>query len=135
MSLFYVLDQKSQNRSHLAVEERYIIDRMIQQGYDQSKIARCIRKSKSVLSRELKRKCAMRSGKYKSDLIHRKYNHRNKIKPNRIVFNDVKKQKVNELLKEDYSTQNKCMEAFEYILKQKNALLKISIGHFLFIKT
>jgi IS30 family transposase len=78
----------------------------------------------------------MRRGKYKSDLTQRKYNHRNKIKPNRIVFNDVMKQKVNELLKEDYSTQNKCMEAFEYmvlsICKKKCPIENINRAFFIY---
>lgn len=108
MSLFCVLDQKLQNMSHLTVEQRYTIERMIQQGYKRVEIAKCIGKHKSVVSRELKRNCDMRSGKYTSDLAQRKYNHRNRTKPKRIVFDDVMKQKVDTLLKEDYSPEQVC---------------------------
>lgn len=58
--------------SHITVEQRYTIERMLQQGYKQVEIARCIGKHKSVVSRELKRNCDKRSGKYKSDLAQRK---------------------------------------------------------------
>jgi IS30 family transposase len=108
MSLFCVLDQKLQNMSHLTVEQRYTIERMIQQGYKQIEIARCIAKHKSVVSRELKRNCDQRSGKYKSDLAQRKYNHRNKTKPKCIVFDNVMKSKVGALLKDDYSPEQVC---------------------------
>lgn len=93
---------------HITVEQRYTIERMLQQGYKQVEIARCIGKHKSVVSRELKRNCDKRSGKYKSDLAQRKYNHRNKTKPKCIVFDDVMKQKVDALLKEDYSPEQVC---------------------------
>lgn len=108
MSLFCVLDQKLQNMSHITVKQRYTIERMLQQGYKQSEIAQCIGKHKSVVSRELKRNCDKRSGKYFSDLAQRKYNHRNKTKPKRIVFDDEMKQKIDALLKVDYSPEQVC---------------------------
>lgn len=108
MSLFCVLDQKLQNMSHLTLEQRYTIQSMLQQGYKQNEIARCIGKHKSVISRELTRNCDKRNGKYISDLAQRKYNHRNKTKPKYIVFDDVMRQKVDALLKEDYSPEQVC---------------------------
>lgn len=108
MSLFCVLDQKLQNMGHLTVEQRYTIEKMLQQGYKQIEIAQCLGRNKSVISREIKRNCDQRSGEYRSDLAQRKYNYRNKTKPKRVVFDSDMKQKVEALLREDYSPEQVC---------------------------
>lgn len=49
---------------HLTVEQRYTIFAMLQIGYTQIEIAKTIEVDKSTVSRELRRNCDMRSGKY-----------------------------------------------------------------------
>jgi len=67
--------------SHLTKEQRYTIEVMKNSGYKQKAIAAAIGKDNSAVSRELKRNCDGRSGKYRSDLAHRKYTLRQKSKP------------------------------------------------------
>lgn len=103
--LFCVLDQKLQNMSHLTVEQRYTIGVMKSNGYKQKDIAKAIDKDKSVVSRELKRNCDMRSGEYRYDLAQRKYHKRQKEKPKRIRFTPWVQRAVEELLRQDYSPE------------------------------
>ncbi|MFR9511948.1 MAG: helix-turn-helix domain-containing protein, partial [Rikenellaceae bacterium] len=56
---------------HLTVEQRYAIFAMLQKGYTQKEIAETIKVNKSTISRELRRNCDKRSGRYNSDLAHR----------------------------------------------------------------
>ncbi|MFI3293092.1 MAG: helix-turn-helix domain-containing protein, partial [Rikenellaceae bacterium] len=49
---------------HLTVEQRYTIFAMLQTGYTQKEIAETIKVNKSTISRELRRNCDKRSGKY-----------------------------------------------------------------------
>lgn len=46
---------------------------MNEQGYLHKEISEATGKDKSVVRRELKRNCDQRSGRYNSDLTHRKY--------------------------------------------------------------
>ena len=64
--------------SHLTSEQRYTIGVLLDQNYNKSEIAILINKDKSVITRELKRNCDLRSGKYSSELAHRKYKASNK---------------------------------------------------------
>lgn len=78
---------------------------MRNQGCSQKEIALAIGKDKSVLSRELKRNCDMRSKKYDDDLAHRKYQQRQRDKPKHISFTEDVKQLVDALLDQDYSPE------------------------------
>ncbi|WP_426092854.1 helix-turn-helix domain-containing protein, partial [Flavobacterium sp. DSR3-2] len=53
---------------HLTSEQRYTIGVLLGQNYNKSEIAILINKDKSVITRELKRNCDLRSGKYSSEL-------------------------------------------------------------------
>lgn len=90
---------------HLTSEQRYTICVMIQQGYSQKDIALAIGKDKSVVSRELKRNCDMRSKKYDAVLAQRKYIQRQKNKPKHIRFTEDVKKMVDEALMKDYSPE------------------------------
>ncbi|SDH15646.1 Helix-turn-helix domain-containing protein, partial [Flavobacterium omnivorum] len=54
--------------SHLTSEQRYTISVLLEQNFSKSEIAIVIKKDKSVLTRELKRNCDLRSGNYDFDL-------------------------------------------------------------------
>ncbi|WP_091093584.1 helix-turn-helix domain-containing protein [Flavobacterium gillisiae] len=54
--------------SHLTSDQRYTISVLLERNFSKSEIALFIKKDKSVLTRELKRNCDLRSGKYDSDL-------------------------------------------------------------------
>jgi len=90
---------------HLTKEQRYTICVMKKQAYLQKDIALAIGKDKSVISRELKRNCDMRSKKYDDDLAQRKYQQRQTNKPKHIRFTADVKQRVDELLNKDYSPE------------------------------
>jgi len=90
---------------HLTREQRYTISEMRSSGYKQQEIADVIGKDKSVVSRELKRNCDMRSGEYKSDLAQRKYEHRQRIKPKKIRFTETVKHLVDTWIGDDYSPE------------------------------
>ena len=87
------------------MEQRYTIDHMIQQGYKQFEIARCIGKDKLVVSRELKRNCDLHSGKCNSELAQRKCEQRHKEKPRNRRFTEAVQNRVETLIKEDYSPE------------------------------
>lgn len=90
---------------HITVEQRYTISVMKKQGHNQKEIALAIEKDKSVVSRELKRNCDMRSGKYDFDLAQRKYQQRQKEKPKHISFTYEIRQHVDKFLEQDYSPE------------------------------
>ncbi|CAN5686978.1 IS30 family transposase [soil metagenome] len=91
--------------SHITQEQRYTISVMKEQGYSQKDIAKVIKKDKSTLSRELRRNCDQRSGKYTSDLAQRKYNQRQKAKPRVIKFTDDVKKYVDTKLEQKWSPE------------------------------
>jgi IS30 family transposase len=91
--------------SHLSYQQRYTIEVLLKNGKSQTEIARTISVHKSVICREIKRNCDQRSQVYKSQLAQSKYENRNKIKPKCISFTDVLKERVRDLLQEDYSPE------------------------------
>lgn len=70
--------------SHLTFEQRYTISVMLQIGHSQSSIAEALNRSKSVISREIKRNCDGRSNVYSADLAQRKCTTRHKLKKKKI---------------------------------------------------
>ncbi len=97
--------QKFKRMGHLTKEQRYTIFVMKQQGCNNSLIALTIGKDKSVVSRELRRNCDRRNGRYNADLAQRKYESRMREKPKRIRFTEAVSERVEALLKEDYSPE------------------------------
>jgi len=91
--------------SHLTHEQRYTISCMLEQGYSQTAIAKSICKDKSVICRELKRNSDKRNNVYRADLATKKYYKRQSEKPKNIRFTDEIKQRVETLLKEDFSPE------------------------------
>ncbi len=71
----------------------------------QKEIADTIGKDKSVISKEIKRNCDKRNGRYNPDLAHRKYINRLKNKPKKKSFDEKVKQYVIYWLKNDYSPE------------------------------
>ncbi|MBW6492685.1 MAG: IS30 family transposase [Lentimicrobium sp.] len=90
---------------HLTVEQRYTISAMRSQGFNQTTIALAIEKDKSVVSRELRRNCDLRSGSYDSDLAQRKHLRRQKEKSQHKHFTDDIRQHVDACLAEDFSPE------------------------------
>jgi len=90
---------------HLTVEQRYTIQVLKEEGLSQSAIAQRIGRDKSVVSRELKRNCDKRSGKYKAELAEKKCANRHKTKKKGIRFTADIQRQVEGLLKEDYSPE------------------------------
>ena len=69
----YRLQSKVVNMGHLTQAQRPTISVMNEQGYLHKEISEATGKDKSVVRRVLKRNCDQRSGRYNSDLTHRKY--------------------------------------------------------------
>lgn len=90
---------------HLTVAQRYTIQVLKEEGFSQSEIAKRINRDKSVVSRELKRNCDQRSGKYKAELAERKCANRHKTKKKKIRFTAEIQGSVEELLRQDYSPE------------------------------
>lgn len=78
---------------------------MLQSNYSQKAIAIAIGKDKSVVSRELKRNSDAGNGEYKSDLAERLCSERHKHKRKSCKFTSPMQDKVEELLREDYSPE------------------------------
>lgn len=91
--------------SHITEAQRYTIGVMIAKNFTQKEIAEVIGKDKSVISREIRRNCDKRSGKYTSDLAQRKYQKRMKEKPKTIRFTETIRLHTEELLRMDYSPE------------------------------
>jgi len=77
----------------------------LEQGFSRKEICAAIGKSKSVLSRELKRNSDKRSGKYRADLAHRKYEQRQKAKPKKVHFTDEICKDIESLIRQEYSPE------------------------------
>ena len=90
---------------HLTAEQRYTIFAMLQEEYLQNEIAKVIGVSKSTISRELKRNCDKRSGKYNNDLAHRKAQGRKKGKPHAQVLTYKMRKRIRKLLKKGFSPE------------------------------
>lgn len=91
--------------SHLTENQRYTIQVLLKQGYKQVEIAKIIDRDRSVVCREIKRNCDKRSGEYRFELAQRKYLKRQKEKRKHIRFTATVEQRVDTLLREDYSPE------------------------------
>ena len=107
--------------AHITNEQRYTINCMLDQGLKPIKIARLIKKDKSVIYREIKRNSDQRSGVYKSDLAQRKYQKRLKEKPKYLKFTSSVKTRVEGLLREDYSPE----QVVGYLKKEQEVTVSI----------
>lgn len=91
--------------SHITREQRYTISTLLGQGYSQTKIGEYIGKDKSVVYREIKRNCDLRSGAYRYDLAQRKYEQRqsHKSKPRKVTreMEDY----IESLIRKEYSPE------------------------------
>tara|TARA_B110000090_G_C13307275_1_gene418162 strand:+ start:183 stop:1160 length:978 start_codon:yes stop_codon:yes gene_type:complete len=85
--------------------QRYTIQRMLEQGYSKSEIAKTIDIHKSNVGREIKRNCDERSKKYTCDLAERKRLGRQKIRHRAIKYTLEVKKRTEDLLREDYSPE------------------------------
>lgn len=90
---------------HLTYEQRYTIGVLLQAGDKKSSIAVKLKVDKSTIYREILRNCDKRSGIYKPQLAQKKYDERMVKKPKKIKFKEALVQKVNDLIKEDYSPE------------------------------
>jgi len=91
--------------SHLTVEQRYSISTLLEQGFNQTFIAKAIGKDKSVISRELGRNSDNRNGVYKAELAQRKCLQRHRFKRKHISFTAKMQFFVEEQLKNDFSPE------------------------------
>ena len=118
--------------SHLTEAQRYTICGMLQAGQSRKSICETIGKDKSVLSRELRRNCDQRSGKYSHQLAQRKYQVRQDEKPKRVYFTAQIREFVDSYLGQKYSPEQivgkakkegmKCVSVeriYQYIWKDK----------------
>ncbi len=78
---------------------------MLQEEYPQNEIAKVIGVNKSTISRELKRNCDKRSGKYNNDLAHRKAQDRKKGKLHAQKLTYKMQKRIRKLLKRGYSPE------------------------------
>lgn len=90
---------------HLTREQRYTIQVLKQENFSQIYIANKIGKDKSVVSRELRRNCDKRNGKYRAELAERKCANRHKEKRKQQNFTVDIKDFVEYFIKEDYSPE------------------------------
>lgn len=72
--------------AHLTQEQRYTISVLKTEGFSQKTISERINKDKSVVSREIRRNCDLRTKEYKADLAQRKYEKRKFEIPKKIYF-------------------------------------------------
>ena len=91
--------------SQLTKAQRYTISVMRKQNFPMGEIAAAIGKHKSTISRELRRNCDRRSGRYDADLAQRKCERRQKGKPHRVRFTEEVRLRVEAMLREDYSPE------------------------------
>ena len=90
---------------HLTAEQRYTIYAMLQEEYQQNEIAKVIGVSKSTISREIRRNCDKRSGKYNNDLAHRKAQGRKKGKLHAQKLTRKMRKRIRKLLKKGFSPE------------------------------
>ena len=91
--------------SQLTKAQRYTISVMRKRNFSMGEIAAVIGKHKSTISRELRRNCDRRSGRYDADLAQRKCERRQKGKPHRVRFTEEVRLRVEAMLGEDYSPE------------------------------
>ncbi len=106
-SIFALVRPKNQLQmsKHLTVEQRYAISAMLQIPMTQKAIAGAIGVDKSTISRELKRNCDNRSGKYVMDLAQRKADKRQQSKRRRQDFCEPLKELAKELIEKGFSPE------------------------------
>ena len=78
---------------------------MLDQGYNQTEIGICIGKDKSVVSREIKRNCDLRSGEYRCDLAQKKSKQRQSYKSRPRKVTPEMDIYIDSLIKKDYSPE------------------------------
>ena len=100
-----LLVQNLHKMGQLTREQRYTIQVLLEEGFKPSAIAIKINRDKSVISREIKRNCDQRSGKYKAELAEKKCANRHKIKRKKIRFTPEIKRYTEQYLQEDYSPE------------------------------
>ena len=71
---------------HITSEERHTIAHLISQNLSPATIAQQLGRHKSTITREIKRNCDQRSGKYSCDLAGRKAQNRQKFKSKRCDY-------------------------------------------------
>jgi IS30 family transposase len=91
--------------SHITREQRYTIEALLTNGKTQSFIATVIKKSKSVVSREISRNKDKRTGNYKASLAQFKYDTRKSNKAQKKRFTASVKKLVDKFLKKDFSPE------------------------------
>lgn len=101
----YLSPSKKLNMGHITSAQRYTIEVMLKQGHKQKDIARAINKDKSVISREIRRNCDLRSGEYRSELANKKYAERLTNKPKIIRFTPGVRKLVDKGLNQQWSPE------------------------------
>jgi transposase, IS30 family len=91
--------------SHLTESQRYTISTMLENGYNQTEIAKTIGKCKSVVCREKNRNCDKRNRLYNHDLANRKYHYRQKYKRKKKFFTESIKNYVANGLEQKFSPE------------------------------
>jgi transposase, IS30 family len=103
--------QNLQSMLHLTLEQRYIIESYLQDGFSQNKIAQLLGKDRSLISREISRNRDSRNGKYRACLAQRKTAERHKNKPKKIRFTASIKSYIEQQLCLKYSPEQIVGEA------------------------
>lgn len=91
--------------SHLTYEQRYTISVMLQSGCSQSVIASTLKRSKSVISREISRNSDGRNKIYTADLAQRKCASRHKQKKKKVKLNPMMWEYITDLLGQKLSPE------------------------------
>ena len=90
---------------HLTESQRYDIFLKIQKGLSQAEIAKSIGVNRSTISREIRRNCDKRSGKYEPGLAHRKAAIHLKQRKRRCSLTEEIKKNIRTYIEQDYSPQ------------------------------
>jgi IS30 family transposase len=90
---------------HLTQEQRYVIFLSLDKEKTQKEIAKELGVSASTISRELRRNCDERSGRYFNDLAHRKAENRHRIKAKKKRLTSYIIERIEALLAEEYSPE------------------------------
>ncbi|MBK7184123.1 MAG: IS30 family transposase [Bacteroidetes bacterium] len=91
--------------SHVTLEQRYVISRMLSKNKKLDEIGIAIGKDKSVVSREIMRNCDQRTGKYKPELAHKKYQSRLHSKPKRVKLTEPVKEYIEKKIEDQWSPE------------------------------
>ena len=91
------------NNKHLTQEERYAIYRMRKEGYKQARIAECLDRDPSTVSREIRRNSGQRGYRHKQ--AQRQAEGRRFSSRRRIKFTPVMQGKIEAYLRDDLSPE------------------------------